>query len=97
MRRYCLIPALAVAALAGCATQDHVRGRYVVEGVEADDMLKLRAGPGTGFVAVLGLPNGTELNVETCEPNGNTAWCRVTLDGGPGVTGYASKAYLRKL
>lgn len=83
--------------LAGCAGQQSVAGRYEVRGVEGDDMLKLRAGPGTGYIAVLGLPNGTEVNVEDCEPNGNTPWCRVTLDDGLGATGYVSKAYLYRL
>ena len=92
-----IIAAALAAVLTGCAVPEVVQGRYVVQGVEEGDMLKLRSGPGTGFIAVLGLPNGTEVNVESCEPNGNTSWCRVTLDGGPGVTGYASKAYLRKL
>lgn len=84
-------------SLTACAAPQIVQGRYVVQGVEAGDMLKLRAGPGTGFIAVLGLPNGTEVYVDGCEPDGNTPWCRVTLDGGRSVTGYASKAYLRKL
>ena len=95
--RNLIVAALATLALAGCAAEDIVQGRYVVEGVEGDDMLKLRAGPGTGYIAVLGLPNGTEVHVDSCEPNGNTPWCRVTLNDGQGVTGYASKAYLRKL
>ena len=88
---------LCTALLAGCAVPETVQGHYVVQGVEDDDMLKLRAGPGTGYIAVLGLPNGTEVYVDSCEPNGNTPWCRVTLDDGRGATGYASKAYLRKL
>ena len=95
--RIAITATLCAALLAGCAVPEVVQGRYVVQGVEEGDMLKLRSGPGTGFIAVLGLPNGTEVNVLSCEPNGNTSWCRVTLDGGPGVTGYASKAYLRKL
>ena len=92
-----IIAAALAATLTGCAVPEVVQGRYVVAGVEGDDMLKLRAGPGTGYIAVLGLPNGTEVFVDSCDPNGNTAWCRVTLDDGQGVTGYASKAYLRKL
>ena len=96
MRSFFTVSLLAV-MMAGCAIPEIVQGRYVVQGVEDDDMLKLRAGPGTGYIAVLGLPNGTEVYVDSCEPNGNTPWCRVTLDGGQGVTGYASKAYLSKL
>ena len=33
-------------------------GRFEVTGVDEDDMLKMRAGPGTGFIVLLGLPNG---------------------------------------
>ena len=89
--------AVAAAILTGCSAADTVQGRYVVQGVEEGDMLKLRAGPGTGYIAVLGLPNGTEVLVESCQPNGNVSWCRVTLEDGRGVTGYASKAYLNRL
>lgn len=71
--------------------------RYEVAGVESDDMLKMRAGPGVGFVSVLGLPNGTVVDVRSCEPNGNTAWCNVSIGGPNGTEGYVSKAYLRKL
>ena len=95
--RTMMTAALCAVLLTACAVPETVQGRYVVQGVEGDDMLKLRAGPGTGYIAVLGLPNGTEVYVDSCEPNGNTPWCRVTLDDGRGVTGYASKAYLRKL
>ena len=72
-------------------------GRYEVHGVEADDMLKMRAGPGTGYVVILGLPNGTVLRVHECQQAGATNWCSVSLDGARAVKGYVSLAYLRKL
>jgi len=34
------------------------REKYEVFGVQDPDMLKMRAGPGTGFVVIVGLPNG---------------------------------------
>ncbi|MCE8540255.1 MULTISPECIES: SH3 domain-containing protein [Ruegeria] len=72
-------------------------GRFEVSGVEGDDMLKMRAGPGTGYRVILGLPNGTVLRVHTCEQTGGTRWCRVSLEQARGLQGYVSWAYLRKL
>ncbi|OAN79866.1 hypothetical protein A8B82_07480 [Sulfitobacter sp. EhC04] len=87
------------AMVSGCAqpTAGISPGRYEVFGVEEGDMLKLRAGPGTGFVEVLGMPNGTVVNVGRCESTGATRWCNVTLAATPGAAGYASYAYLRPL
>lgn len=72
-------------------------GRYEVYGVETDDMLKLRAGPGTGYSVIVGLPNGTVLRVHSCQRTGSTRWCRVSLDRARGLKGYVSWAYLRKI
>ncbi|MDT8326558.1 MAG: SH3 domain-containing protein [Roseovarius sp.] len=72
-------------------------GRYEVFGVEGDDMLKMRGGPGTGFSVIVGLPNGTVLRVHSCQQTGGTRWCRVSLDRARGLKGYVSWAYLRKL
>lgn len=71
-------------------------GQYEVFGVEDGDMLKMRAGPGTGFNVIVGLPNGTALRVHTCEQTGGTRWCRVSLKRARGLKGYVSWAYLRK-
>jgi uncharacterized protein YraI len=71
-------------------------GRYEVFGVEDDDMLKMRKGPGTGYRVVLGLPNGTVLRVKSCQQTGGTRWCSVTLDEARGMKGYVSWAYLRE-
>jgi uncharacterized protein YraI len=73
------------------------RERYMVHGVGPDDMLKLRAGPGTGYVVVLGLPNGTVLRVKDCTQTGGTRWCEVALDAAPAMEGFVSRAYLRPL
>ncbi len=72
-------------------------GRYEVFGVEDGGMLKLRAGPGTGFNVIVGLPNGTALRVHSCEQTGGTRWCRVSLQRARGLKGYVSWAYLRKV
>jgi uncharacterized protein YraI len=72
-------------------------GRYEVYGVEEGDMLKMRAGPGTGYIVIVGLPNGTALRVHSCEQTGGTRWCRVSLDRVRQLKGYVSWAYLRKL
>lgn len=85
-------------ALSACAAPSAgvTPGQYEVFGVEAGDMLKLRAGPGTGFNEVLGMPNGTVVNVRNCTSTGATRWCEVTLADARGAAGYASYAYLRK-
>jgi len=71
-------------------------GYYEVHGVEDDDMLKMRAGPGIGYKVILGLPNGTVLRVQDCQQTGGTRWCRVTLKQARGLKGHVSWAYLRK-
>ncbi|WP_371227163.1 SH3 domain-containing protein [Roseovarius sp. 2305UL8-3] len=72
-------------------------GRYEVHGVDDDDMLKLRGGPGTGYSVIVGLPNGTVLRVHSCQQTGGTRWCRVSLQRARGLKGYVSWAYLRKI
>ncbi|NVO58626.1 SH3 domain-containing protein [Rhodobacteraceae bacterium B1Z28] len=72
-------------------------GRYEVFGVEDGDMLKMRGGPGTGYIVIVGLPNGTALRVHSCEQTGGTRWCRVSLERARGLKGYVSWAYLRKI
>jgi uncharacterized protein YraI len=72
-------------------------GYYEVIGVEDDDMLKMRAGPGVGYKIVVGLPNGTLLWLFGCERSGSTSWCKVSLKQARGLKGYVSGAYLRKM
>lgn len=71
-------------------------GRYEVAGVEGDDLLKMRAGPGLGYVVILGFPNGTILHVQSCQRIGGTRWCSVSLDRARDLRGYVSGTYLRK-
>ena len=96
-----LASVMALSVLAGCGAGGSGGllgdGRYEVMGVEEGDMLKLRAGPGTGFDVRAGLPNGTIVNARKCQRLGATRWCEVTLDGTPGMRGYVSQSYLQAL
>ena len=95
---FTLLTATALAITFGAApAKAEPKGYYKVIGVEDDDMLKMRAGPGVGFRIVVGLPNGTELWVQSCERSGNTSWCKVSLRQARGLKGYVSSAYLQKL
>lgn len=78
------------------AAQAEPRGYYEVVGVEKEDMLKMRMGPGVGYKVIVGLPNGTEVYVQSCERSGNTSWCKVSLKAARGLKGYVSSAYLRR-
>ncbi len=97
--RKAIFTALAVVlgAVSGAEPAAASPGRYEVFGVGEDDMLKMRAGPGTGYVVIVGLPNGTVLRVHNCQPMGGTRWCSVSLERARGLKGYVSWAYLRKL
>ncbi len=70
---------------------------YIVKGVEAGDMLKLRSGPGTTFDIYAGLPNGTIVQVQSCSAVEGTNWCKISLDRAPDLEGYVSQTYLQKL
>lgn len=92
------LAAVVIAALLGAGpAETGTPGRYEVFGVEGDDMLKMRAGPGVGYIVILGLPNGTILRVHSCEQTGSTRWCSVSLDRARAIKGYVSWAYLREL
>lgn len=100
MRRT-ILSAAALVSLAACnSTSPEVLGYQdfrEVQGVEEGDMLKMRAGPGTGYDVLAGLPNGTVVRVNDCSRLGGTRWCRVALDRAPGFRGYVSETYLRRL
>lgn len=76
--------------LAGCA----VGSGAVVKGVEPNDLLKLRAGPGLDQPILVGLPNGTRLTRQDCGPVNGKLWCKVALTDRPNVSGYVSAEYL---
>lgn len=98
--RHALIAAFSAAFLIGISVAADVSAgpfdKYEVYGVDDDDMLKMRAGPGVGYNVIVGLPNGTVLRVGKCEQTGGTRWCQVSLDRARGLKGYVSWAYLRK-
>lgn len=95
---FAALAALALGTLPGCdAARGGPSGDYEVVGVETGDMLKLRAGPGTGFSIIAGVPNGSILRVQSCERTGGTRWCKVTLKQSRALDGYVSWAYLREV
>lgn len=100
MRRATLaaLAAAILVAAPGIPPAEAGAGRYYkVTGVDGDDMLKLRAGPGTGYDILLGLPNGTVLRLHGCDQTGSTRWCEVSLRQARGLKGYVSWGYLREL
>ncbi|MCQ0092953.1 SH3 domain-containing protein [Roseovarius sp. M141] len=100
MRRaiFAALAAVALGVIAGAEPADAgPTGYYEVTGVEGDDMLKMRAGPGVGFQVIVGLPNGTVLQVHSCDRTGGTRWCKASLKQAHGLKGYVSWAYLRQL
>lgn len=100
MRR-AVIAALAATVLGAVVgtkpAEAEVTGLHEVIGVEDDDMLKMRAGPGIGYKILLGLPNGTVVRLHGCDQTGGTRWCKVSLKQSRGVKGYVSWAYLQKI
>jgi uncharacterized protein YraI len=95
-----IIAAVAAAACVGLTSvpAESNEGRFSqVAGVEGDDMLKLRAGPGVGYRVIVGLPNGTVLRVHDCQQTGSTRWCRVALKQARGLTGYVNATYLQPM
>ncbi len=71
-------------------------GMFEVVGVEGDDMLKMRAGPGTGYRIIVGLPNGAVLRNHGCDRVGGTLWCQVSLKETRRLKGYVAGHYLRE-
>lgn len=75
---------------AGCAVGSGV----VVKGAGPNDLLKLREGPGLNYRIIIGLPDGTRLARQNCVRNAGKLWCRVSLVGKPGVSGFVAAEYL---
>lgn len=95
---FALIAAAVLGGLPGCVPSDISLSKYyMVAGVETGDMLKLRAGPGIGFRVIAGLPNGTALQIYSCQQTGSTRWCKVALKQPSRLNGYVSWAYLREI
>lgn len=99
--RISVLSLLALSFLSACASPAAIaplkQNLSEVYGVQENDMLKLRAGPGTGFDVYVGLPNGTVVRVGDCSSIGSIVWCDVALDRAPGLRGYVSQTYLREL
>ncbi|MFV0359617.1 SH3 domain-containing protein [Tropicimonas sp.] len=69
-------------------------GQAEVTGLTGEEMLKLRAGPGTGFRIIVGLPNGTRVRTHGCDRIGGTPWCKISLSEARSLKGYVSGHYL---
>lgn len=95
MRRAGAVAAAAILTICVAGTAGAQTGRMVVTGISDDDMLKLRAGPGTGYRVIVGLPEGTVLIARGCDRVGGTPWCTVRLAEARGLKGYVSGHYLR--
>ena len=99
MRRTVLIALAALALSAGLSAEPAAAGwrdRYEVFDVKGDDMLKMRAGPGTGYNVIVGLPNGAVVRIDSCQLIGGTRWCKVALEQARTLKGYVSSSYLRE-
>ncbi len=84
--------ALMALALASCDAP--MGSRFTVTGTGEEEFLKLRAGPGLGFKAILGLPDGTELSRRGCVTEVGQLWCKVSLARAPEITGFVAADYL---
>lgn len=82
-----------VATLLGAACTQLGGDRVVVSGA-GTDLLKLRSGPSLEYKVIMGLPDGTELNRQSCVTELGQLWCRVSVAASPGVTGYVAADYL---
>ena len=88
MRFRTILALCAVMIVASCGD------RTMVERTGPDELLKLRSGPGLGFNIIMGLPDGTELDLRDCVTEVGQRWCEVSLVDAPQVTGYVSADYL---
>lgn len=93
MRKIIILLLLALMPIAGCNAMAG-GGQVVVKGAGDEEFLKLRAGPGLGFKAILGLPDGTLLTRHDCVTEVGQLWCKVSLATAPGISGYVSADYL---
>lgn len=87
---------VAIAMMLAAAPAHAASRFYEVHGVGKDDMLKMRAGPDTGYRVIVGLPNGTVVRVYSCESNGAVQWCKVALKEARSLVGWVSRSYLRE-
>lgn len=89
--------AIAAAMIATLAAPAAARPNlYEVYGVEEGEMLKMRAGVGTVYRVIVGLPNGTVVRIQKCEASGAVQWCRVSLQEARSLVGWVSMSYLRE-
>jgi uncharacterized protein YraI len=92
MRNITTATFLTLLLVAGCG--ETATGRAVVTGTGEAEFLKLRAGPGLGYKATLGLPDGTHVTRGACVTELGQLWCKVSLAAAPAITGYVAADYL---
>ena len=88
--------ALVVCATGRAAAPAMAATTVEVSGLDGEEMLKLRSGPGTGYRIIVGLPNGTILRNHGCDRIGGTPWCKVSLREARSLQGYVSGHYLQQ-
>ena len=91
MLRYVSLTLCAILFVAGC--NNPPLARSVVTGANPQ-LLKLREGPGLGYNAILGLPDGTVVIRRNCTTEFGEMWCRVSLADAPRMTGFVAAQYL---
>ncbi len=69
--------------------------RWRVVGIEAGDVLNIRAAPSARAGIVGRVRNGAVLKNRGCRTTGSTRWCRVEMSN-DGVRGWAAGRYLRE-
>lgn len=96
MSRIAIALTIVAATIAGAPPASAIGAQTAeVTGLDNEEMLKLRAGPGMGFRIIVGLPNGTVLRNHGCDRVGGTPWCKVSLKEARSLKGYVSGHYLR--
>ncbi len=66
-----------------------------VTGVPANDVLNVRAGPGTNHRIVGALGNGSQVRNLGCRMQGSSRWCRIEMQSDMRERGWVNARYLR--
>jgi uncharacterized protein YraI len=80
--------------LAGSAPPPASGPLETVTGVPANDVLNVRAGPGTSHRIVGALGNGSQVRVLGCQIQGNARWCQIEMQTDMRERGWVNARYL---
>jgi uncharacterized protein YgiM (DUF1202 family) len=69
---------------------------WTVTDVPANDVLNVRAGPGTGEAIIGALANGDVVRNLGCRMVGSSRWCQIEMAGDQPFTGWVNGRYLRE-